>query len=210
MPMPCDYNNYAIDFCHMLACYWIVGQHRVNSNSKPDNNFLLCPQMGEANKDSSAFLTTCLRDISPQYSKGNYPTYEDMPHNIKGGSIRIGAANEIADHPLSTFNHVVTRGGWYFANLCRAFVYLLSLRRPAREAAQALGGWPNLRTKAIGPRLVFFEELPPQRQQAFNNFMIELFGCSSCQLLLDRQRLFPLVEICMASFLMWYDKFYEV
>jgi hypothetical protein len=197
MTFVCDRQYFEIDFYFTLACYFIVGAgtRHYNSNLQPSSNWMIPHLAGLAVPNKA--ITQILKDI---ISSG---TIEEMCGDITGTSLRIGAANVMANHRTTDLTHLILRGGWDFSGLCNCFEYLLHLRETINIGGRALAGWPDSRKPCYPPRCVFNKELDEDETVSVRNLMESLFQPSK-KIITDLK---PLVECMFASLLQNLDSF---
>lgn len=100
---------------------------------------------------------------------------------LTGTSIRIGAANDIADHADGGIYHSIMAGGWDCEDISRAFCYLMSLKGPMIVSAKILAGWPRARGKqgscpSLDPITHLLDSYKDTR---FDNFVVSLLNLTA-------------------------------
>jgi hypothetical protein len=181
-----DRSSYEIDYLHCLASYLITSRGKLGEQT------FIFSQLQKMRAPATK-LTTWLKEKDKE--KVNYV----------GTSLRIGAANQMANTRDVELHHIIARGGWECQGINNVFTYLLQLFESVNVGGRALAGWTDCKTGAHLPRLVFMTE---SNRRDIENVASHLFGqnvaifrgfSSGCTAITG------LLHAMLASLLMYFD-----
>ncbi len=78
---------------------------------------------------------------------------ESMTDSYSGTSLRVGATNDMLNHPTTEFFHALARGGWECSGMTKMFEYVMLNDVAVSVGGKALSGWRNSRKKVKSPSL---------------------------------------------------------
>ena len=116
--------------------------------------------------------------------------------------LRIGGTNFLANIPLIELHHIIIRGGWELADICKVFEYILQLSSTVAIAGRALAHSKTIFAGAFPPRMVPVE---PDVKHFFSNFMNLLF-MPNVPARFSNSSLHTLLEVISASIIMSHDE----
>jgi hypothetical protein len=108
-----DSKYFELDVYHSLACYLIAGGTAAYSE---DSENWIFPKLAGLSQPSN-HVSKILKDIeSTKKVKG---LFED----VSGTCLRVGATNQMANHPRVELTHVIQRGGWDFSGISNIYIF---------------------------------------------------------------------------------------
>jgi len=120
-----------------------------------------------------------------------------------------GSVNHAASKPDVQLHNLALHGGWECSQICTIFVYLLCLLAFFMPTARALANHKNVLRPVFPPSLKSFRSgLTKAQLVALDNFLNALFGVGTPYFKIGGE-LRPLLDVCAASFLRFYDPMIE-
>jgi hypothetical protein len=148
-----------------------------------------------SNKTVASNITNLLREFIPKQQT-------TLISYVTSRSLRRGATTLMQVHKDVTFSDSLARGGW--SSGTNMDVYRVVNTAATLVGAKALSGWANARAPVFPPLLSVLGE---HNRIHLERFMAELFPRSNIHLFGKGSALWPLLQTCTATMIMYHRDF---
>ncbi len=196
----CSYN---CDLFHALACFYALEgglRRRTDGSGKNYRDLFVFPSLHDVSNEFVCRVITnqlkaCTQQLIPD--AGNH-----LLKLITSRSLRKAATTEMRVNPDLSFPEVLNRGGW--ASGTTVDHYSCSPTAATLPGGKALSGWLNVRAQVTPPQLSW---LGSHHGAAFRVFIEAVFGTPSLAIFRQGETLYPLLEVCAATLVMYHNDF---